>query len=100
MNEDRWLNQLLAEDDLPDEGFSQRVVERLGRQRQRRRRAWLLLLATLSVTLLATLSQLPGSDSGAEAGLPFALWQLVALALGAGLCAAFWLDTEAFPPSP
>lgn len=104
MSDDLWLEELLEEPPLPDDGFTARMEARMSRARRLRRLLWTLTAMALASVAFYILYL-------AQAALPLlgkievdatsrAFSYCLAFLLSLGLSGALWLDTEPLhPPS-
>ncbi|MEM7353193.1 MAG: hypothetical protein AAF657_20530 [Acidobacteriota bacterium] len=90
MRDDTWLQEMLAEEPLPDDGFTARVATRL--EQQRIRRKWLVVAAALVALCILALG-LVMNPAAATGPVPTGAWA-VALLVGLGTSCLLWLDTE------
>jgi ferric-dicitrate binding protein FerR (iron transport regulator) len=89
---DDQLTARFGNDDLPDDGFSARVVTRL--ERHRRRRQWIAagLCAAALLPVLGALLWLPGPVMTADVVTPI---NVAATLILATVCSVIWIATEA-----
>ena len=97
-----WLQEMLAQEPLEDDGFTQIISDGLDRERRKRRAnrafAWAAawIGALLIGALLATVD-LPSADVLPAGAQTLEGHHTLALALlSLGLISALWLDTESF----